>query len=544
MDYKEKNINLLKGVSDYFENQKKANGSIFCYKDRVEHTGKNTYSIIIDTVLFQKTNDEKYFKRALERARRAVDNLIYIKEDDCYIFYPGSKNNRNASNSIIDGGAIIDSLSLFLKNFADKLESQDYQKIKDVILKHCNTYLKKYVVEKQITNQRLWGATGLASAYNIFAERSDWHDAVTASIKKSFSEQNKDGSFPYHPNYKEINGHPGMADISPYYHSRHIAFILHSLEMINDDVEDYLESLIRATDVLLAMYEPRGVKNMFLEGKRWYWNSEYEVASNPYDIYVFTRMYEITGNKNYFIYADRALNILLEHQLKDGGITSNKGGGDNWQCRIVWNSHIAWFAKVIDKILPNEENEAPDFFYKFDDAGIIKKENKNYCFILRYKKKPMNIDWGSYVGGGNLLYYGKKEEGWKNISPLSLLKIKPTWQSCRKVTNLIKYGKNNLKKFIKDNSGALLGERWRIYVYVTSGNIIGAINRLWREVINKYLGYDNEYSDIWATDSELLEFSDKEIKIKINFAKRDGTILEGKEIIKEYSIHDDYLEIK
>jgi len=544
MNDKEKNINLLKGVSDYFENQKRTNGSIFCHKDRVEHTGKNTYSIIIDIALYQNTKEDMYFKRALGRARRAVENLIYIEEEDCYIFYPGSQNNRNASNSIIDGGAIIDSLSLFLKNFADKLETTDYENIKNAIIKHSNTYLKKYVVDKPITNQRLWGATGLASAYNIFADRNDWRDAVITSIKKSLNEQNKDGSFSYHPNYKEINGHPGMADISPYYHGRHIAFILHALEMLNEDIDSYLEPLIKATNVLLAMYEPTGLKNMFLEGKRWYWNSIYEVASNPYDIYVFTKMYKITGDSNYLIYANRSLDALSKHQLEDGGITSNKGDADNWQCRIVWNSHIAWLAKVIGELLPDEDGDTPDMFYKFDDAGLIKKENKNYCFILRYKKKSMNIDWGSYVGGGNLLYYGKADGAWKNVSPLSLLKIKPTWQSCRKNANVIKRGKNNFKQFIKDNRDAIIGERWRSYIYLTSGNIIGSIIRFWREVIKKYAGYGDEYSDIWATDTELLEFSNTNIKIKTSFARHDGTILEDKNIIKEYIIHNDGLDIK
>ena len=268
-DFENRKINFLMRISDYFEGQTREDGSIFCKKDRVEHTGKNCYSIIIDSKLFELTKDEKYFNRAKKRALRTISRLVKDPETGDSIFYPGRLDPRNASNTIIDGGACVDSLCAFLVQFEQRLPDEEKGKIKDAIYRHSDEYLKKQVLLKPITNQRLWGASGLSSAYGIF-RKDDWREAVLKAIDLSLSELNRDGSFPYHPHYKDIDGHSGMGDITPYYHSRHIAFMIHSLEQIGANTEQYLKNLKRGTDFLLAMYQPNGIKNILLEGKHWY----------------------------------------------------------------------------------------------------------------------------------------------------------------------------------------------------------------------------------------------------------------------------------
>ncbi|MFA5133283.1 MAG: glycosyltransferase [Patescibacteria group bacterium] len=537
-----KEHNFLSGVSEYFNNLTDSDGLIFCKKDRIEHTGKNCYSIIIDAFLYRKTQDEKYFKRAKKRALRTIENLKYVEKEKHYIFYPGSLNGRNASNSVIDSGAAVDSLVCFLENFKEKISLDEKKKIEDAIIKNSDTYLKENCVSKPITNQRLWGTTGLAAAYKLFPGHSDWKDSVLRAIERSFAEQNADGSFQYHPNYKEIGGHRGMADITTHYHAKHVAFIIDSLEKIGEPAEKYSEPLKKATDFLLGMYQPDGVKNIYLEGKRWYWNSPYEVTSHPYDIYVFLKMFELVKDENYLAYAEKAYSRLAENQLKDGGIDTCLIKKDDWQCRIVWNSHVAWLAKVADwDLFLLFKNISPlakiKFFKNFSDAGVIKYEDEKECFILRYKKKPMNIDWGGAVGGGSLLYWGRAEEGWKNRLSLKL------WDKKSDRNFTFKSGKNSLKKFLNDNFTAIKGERWRFFVYFTEGDIFGAFKRFYNEVIKKMQGYGSEYSTAWETNAELLKFSSDEIKIKSFLARRDGKRLEGVSAVRDYKFGVAGLEI-
>ena len=222
---------------------------------------------------------------------------------------------------------------------------------------------------------------------------------------------------------------------------------------------------------------------------------------------------------------------MFLHRREDGGIDSCKHKKDDWQCRVLWNSHIAWLARIIESAPLETDGEAVEFYKNFSDAGIIKYENNKYSFILRYKKKPTNNDWGGLIGGGNLVYYGLADKEWRNSIDKNNYKI-------------VKHGKNSLQQFLTDNRMALRGEKWRIFVYFTSGNILGAIKRFYREVIKKYLGYDNEYSTIWETNAELLENNEHKINIKTFLARRDGTRLPGAEILLEYNICSDHLEMK
>jgi hypothetical protein len=159
--------------------------------------------------------------------------------------------------------------------------------------------------------------------------------------------------------------------------------------------------------------------------------------------------------------------------------------------------------------------------------------------ILRYKKKPMDIDWGGAIGGGNPIYYGTADKKWKNR-----LDIAP-WN--KKISNnwFVKSGGNSLRKFFSGtNLLALRGERWRIFIYLTSGNILGAVMRFYREILKKIPGYFNEYSGAWETNAEILESTEEKIKIRGFLARRDGTRFPGVEITREYAIKNDVVELR
>lgn len=542
MDIEQK-ISFLKEVSDYFDNMTREDGSIFCEKDRIEHTGKNTYSVIIDSELYKLTGDEKYFQRAQRRVKRALSNFIRDPEYDVPIFYPGRLNPRNAVNTAIGGGGIVDSLCFYIETFKDKLSNEEIEKIKEAVFKHADEYLKIAAIKKPVTNQRLWAATGLASAYSIF-RNEEWKKILIKTIEISLSEQNLDGSFFYYKNYKEASPehHPGIADITPYYHGRHLAFIIHILEKIDEPISNYIDELKKGTDFLIGMYQKNGVKSILLEGKRWYWESDYEVVSHPFDIYLLVKMWQKTGDEVYKNYAIKSFEVLTKHQDKDGGIISHKGYGHNWQCRVLWSSHIAWVAKIIKNI---SKDEIDDTFLKkiFRNAGLLKFENQNYSAVVRFKKKPMNIDFGSSIGGGSLLYCGYKENNWKNH-----INTFP-WKSAS-TNNFIAQPKDrpglteSIKDFVRYNKTEFLGQRWRFYVEFTAGNIFFAFKKLYKEIVWKFFEeLKNEYTSQWLLEATP-EIKNNTIIFKSGLAKRNGEVLVGAGLNREYEFGEQGFALK
>ena len=408
-------LKLLSGISDYLDAMSEPNGRILCYKHKgVEHTGKTAYSIITDLKLFEMTGEEKYWTRATCRAGRVADNLYKDPETGAYIFYPGRWARGNMSNSVIDAGGAGDSLATLLSGYRDKLESALRAKIEDALYKVCDTYLVKAVVEKELPDQRLWGGTALSAAYRLW-KKEEWKEACLAGIRRTLSHQWPDGTFPYHPDWKQENLFYGMEEATSYYHSRQIAFAIYILKNLEVDMGAYLSNFMKAGEILLAMYGKDGVKNIYLETKRWYWLSEYEVASFPYDAYALMSLYELTRDERYLKTASLGLKRYAEHTLSDGGITSHLGAQHNFQCRVFWNGQAAWLAKMIEKIPDNLDLDDVEETKYFESADILKVWNKNYGCLIRGKKKPMDALYGPPVGGGSISYFGRKKDGWKNI---------------------------------------------------------------------------------------------------------------------------------
>jgi len=538
-------IDFLKNISIFFDNQSEKNGGIFCSKDRVEHTGKEAYSIIIDCKLFELTKKEIYFKRAKRRALRIINNFIDDPDYSYGIFYPGRLDPRNAVNTVIGGGGCLDSLVTFLSVFRERLTQKEIGGIERAIYRHADEYLKKAVKQKPIANQRLWGAVGLAAAYQIF-KKPEWKQSLLQSIRISLKEQNPDGSFPYiHPQRLGPQRHLGLTDITPYYHSRHLAFIIDILDKIGEP-RLFSKQLKKGADFLIGMYQPNGVKNIFLEAKRWYWESDYEVASNSFDVYLLTRIYQRTKDKIYQYYSARSFQKLLEHQVKDGGIVSHFGKGYNWQCRIVWNSHLAWVAKVIEEI-PNFINHNKiEFVRDFQEAGLFKWEKKTFCALIRYKKRPMNIDSGSSLGGGSLIYLGEQGNHW-----LNKLNLK-SWTSKSDNNFVIKpkgsHFFKNLKEFLNQNKREFRGQRWRFWVELTAGKIFFACRKIFREIIIKLIEQmKNEYTTQWALETKTKKGGDNNqtfLVFKSQPARRDGTILKDCFFSRQYILENGkiYLE--
>ena len=537
-------IDFLKGISDYFWDQTEANGQLICPKHRIEHTGKNCYSIFIDTKLFEIANDEKYFKRAKSRALRTVEKLCRDPEFGRFIFYPGRLHDKNMSDNIIDGGACVDSLVHFLKVFDDKVKDREREEILDAIFKHCDTYLKTFAVEKPVTNRRLWGATGLASGYTIFKEET-WKEALIASIERSFGEQKEDGSFFYQPNYKDYDIYEGVYDVTTYYHSRHIAFAVHVLEQLNL-VKKYLENLKKGLDFLIAMYQPNGLKNLCLETKRWYWESEYEVVSHAFDIYALIKGYEYTNQEIYERYARKSFKRILEHCLSDGGITSHQGRQNNFQCRIFWNGHLAWLTKVIENVQADDPTEDSIFYKIFSDAQVVKFEGANICAILRGGKAPINIDWGCPVGGGSLLYFSSKKEGWENKLKIkrwvplidnNFIFLPNFWEEIINFPKLTRL-------FFKVNRMEIGARIVRANDELMNRGILFYFKYLFKHILIKYLSeIRGTHTTQWATECEIITTGDG-VQFVLHPSRRNGDLLDDTSVERFYTFKEDELIVE
>jgi len=536
-------IDFFKGVSDFFDNLTSTDGSLICYKHvSTEHTGKNIYSVAIDSKLYELTGENKYYERALSRVRRTTDLVVQDPEYGYWTFQPGRFGKRNMSNVVVDAGACLDVLSNFYLSYGHKLTEQERDKIKDAIFRNADTFLSERGLKKPVTNQRVWGGTGLACAYRIF-KKEDWRENLIGAIEKSFEEMWADGTFPYHPYWKEYKMFEGIYDTNPYYQSRCIDFIYYILDNIDADVVVYKDQLVRATDALVAMYQPNGIKNINLECKRWYWNSSYEVGSNTFDIYALVKTYQLTGNNIYAYYAKKSFQQISKHVLDDGGVTSHLDSHqDNFKCRIFWNAHLVWLLRAVEE-LPNiqyDEYTAGEEFNFYEDSGVCKFKNKNYSCILRGKKHPMSLMWGPSTGGGSLLYFGTSQGDWNNIL------FSEGWE--RNVPGGFQffvrenYLKNFLKFVIKDRvdikqklyhiSVEILGLRFRtsLVLLVKLARMVFSWNR-------------DIFTSQWATNVTAQK-QDRQIIFDTMPTKRNGEVLNGVKMRREYGFEEDRLCIR
>lgn len=537
-------LGLLRDVSDYFNEQSDAFGRVLCERHRVEHTGKNCYTIIIDTILHQKTDEASFFSRAHRRALRVAHNLVRDPDSGVWIFYPGRLLHWNVANSVIDGGACADALATFYEAFEHRLSPADKELLLDVLWRHVDTYLKIACVEKEVNNQRLWGATGVAAAYRLHRE-SSWRDAVIASIQRSLAEQNADGSFPYHSYVEDYGIHPGARDVSAYYHSRHVAFMLRALEALDVPLDNYLDPIRRAVDFLCAIYRPNGIKEITFDGKRWYWNSPYEVASNPFDIFALARVGSLLGEPFYAAWSARSLEQLAEHQLPDGGISSHRGPQWNFQCRIFWNGHMGWLARALDYLPDQTLCREPRSAF-FPDAGVARLESRGVCALMRTNKQPANNYWGASLGGGPV-YVSTPDAKWANVlSQGAWYRPSPPHIFARSTGRILPTFDLT---FFRDEMWSLRDLRALVYkarlALFRARRPKEALRVIFKDIIQPVLWFliprNRLYSTQWATNASS-QWKDNVLTLRLRPSTPGGRALPTVEVERTFRVNDGHLQ--
>src|SRR5436190_18299279 len=249
-----------------------------CPEHHVAHTGKLARAIVLDLALLDAGGGERSWQRAVERARYVVSRLAPDPEHGALIYLPGRLDPRNCSTSAIDSGECTGALAALLAHpRAASLAPEDRAPIERAVERNAETYLRTAVVEKEITNQRLWGAMGLAAAYRVMP-RPTWLEALRESVRRSLDEQRADGSWAYQPDAPRHGAFGGAADTTVYYHGRCLAFLMHVLEAAPDLVEGdrWWPAVERGIEFLAGVTAPDGLKPLALEGKRWFWDGWYE----------------------------------------------------------------------------------------------------------------------------------------------------------------------------------------------------------------------------------------------------------------------------
>ncbi|MDP1760333.1 MAG: hypothetical protein Q8L01_02695 [Candidatus Woesebacteria bacterium] len=370
---------LVRDAASYLEEHQ------CCGKHHVEHTGSNCY--LLD---FYSTLGE------IEKGKELIAYIFTLVTGTKggKVFYPGHMNPMNMSQNVIDTGACVDSIARFLhlhRNAFTQFEHTEYgAKLHEV----AETYLKSAAAEKSLTNQRLWGLTGLAS-YARYVETHEYDDIIRASIERAFTDMTVDGFFLYMPHAREHGNFEGYEGITTFYQSRCTAFIRYSLDAARIDTTPFEERLRQSERALLAMYLADGTKDLRLECKRWYWQSAYEVASAGFDAYALAHSREPA--------ASVALHNLLFQTRKhffDGYLHSHLGAAVNFQCPIFWTAHLAWALRV--KNLSDEYNNAnalQDFSFRLEGKEVFTDTNASRRILVNARWQVRNFNEGIYDNG-------------------------------------------------------------------------------------------------------------------------------------------------
>ena len=158
---------------------------------------------------------------------------------------------------------------------------------------------------------------------------------------------------------------------------------------------------MEAAEFLYAMLNPDGTKNLNLESKRYYFNGLYEVGSHPYDIYVWSRCYQLSAKRKYIEAASKQLRLIMGAQSKDGGIKSQRDVNvRDWQCDIMRNGHLAWLCRVNSDFLTAALEKQDQQLLSEESntkliGGRLAVVGRDHELKVLLKKTPMT----SYNGG-------------------------------------------------------------------------------------------------------------------------------------------------
>lgn len=356
-----------------------------CRKHHVEHTGNTTYLLDLYSYLGE-----------IEKGKQLIEVLIkrVVKSGESWVFYPGLINKMNMSNNVIDCGSCVDTIARFLRKHADAFSDAEHARYRAELKKVVDTYLEDAARTKPTTNQRLWGLTGLAS-YARYVGDASFKSLAEESIELAFSKMMPDGFFRYYPHAEKYGTFTGYDGITTFYQSRCSAFIRYVVAELRLDSEHYEERLVASERALLAMYRSDGTKDLRLECKRWYWLSNYEVASHSFDAYALAHS-SVPEAK---VALHNALYQIRRHFF-DGYLHAHRGAPINFQCPIFWTAHLAWLTRIPNiKELFDAADSLQPFSFELKGNELFARTNPDSRTLVNAHWSERNLTTGIIVNG-------------------------------------------------------------------------------------------------------------------------------------------------
>lgn len=357
-----------------------------CPKHHVSHTGSLCYLLDFYGYVGRQEDGARFVRELVATIRT---------QGSAKVFYPGLADPYNMSNNVIDSGSCVDAIARFCHLNKGAFGDDEHARIKGALREVVETYLAGAAADKPITNQRLWGLTGVASFARYAGEEEKYRDVVRRSIERAFADMTVDGFFRYYPGASRHASFAGYDGISEFYQSRHIAFIRYSLEALGMDSAPYEENLQKAEHALLAMYGADGIKDLRLECKRWYWLSGYEVAASGFDSYALARS-DIPEAKPAL---HNALYQVRRHFF-DGYLHSHIGAPINFQCPIFWTAHLAWTLRIngIEKKFDGTDS-LESFSFEFKGQEVYAKTSATERVLIDARWSERNPTVGIFDNG-------------------------------------------------------------------------------------------------------------------------------------------------
>ena len=532
----------LIGTSDYLHRGIGVDGRLLCPEHGLDHTGRSARSIVIDSALHALTGKDEYFDRAHSRALTTDARLAPDPEHGAWIYHPGRLDPNNMSTSVIDSGDCTDALSTFLLQFSDRIEEDIRLRLEATITRNCDTYLMGASETKEVPNQRLWGAMGLAAAYRVIGHQR-WKDSVLRSLEVSFADQNPDGSFPYHPSPTAYGLHNAASGATIYYHSRHLAFA-HYARQLCDEPNAFDVNFQRGLNFLLAMISPEGFKPLLLDSKPWFWQGPLEAGSHPYDLYAIAALAESDSVDDVL---GHSLGRLLATQDDDGAFRGVPAGLQGFNCRHFHTADIAWLARAaeLSPLVPayGHSHSLPDQEIQFfPDGGLIRMQTPESCALVSISSGERNILYGARAGAGEIVYFGRRSSGWRNFVERWSLPdpLIPGWY----VSGGLDI-RSNIRAYLKQNQSNR-DLRFRLYVARTrlkSGRPFDSIRSFITDMRVETAAALRPVRHTRHTRSCHAEVLEDSVSIDTGLASSDGSIVDGITLHSEYRLDGRRLSI-
>ena len=392
MKTQEKVDNIISNSAEYISS------NLFCKEDKVFHRGRNSYLWTLYKYLYKKNKDPKILDK-VKKSLITYKNCFSKNNNNDLILLPGLNDRGNYSTNAIDCGIFLDCINDLkeITNIPYELNTG----AKEIFFKYAFNKLKNI---SPIHNQYLWLLSGFSRCINDFAEENKklYKELVLEIINYFYSENQSDGACSYSKLSDDLN------HITTYYHSRCLAFAFYSIDNISVDNRKYADYFLKGAFFLAKMYKWDGIKSLTLETKRYYFHNNYEVASSPYDIYVFEKAYDLSGDNYWLGLSSKCIDNIYQNTNKNGALKSNIDGKyQDWQCNIMRTTHNAWLTKLSEDFLLKVEqfihlNDSEKqksrlqffsnkYFRQSNTCLLYLIDNNSYYQFLRNKSPISNL---------------------------------------------------------------------------------------------------------------------------------------------------------